>query len=121
MSYDYDAQRKMFVNFTLNAYAPQLSPDELQAFEPVLKAHIAATYTDEVLFQDFQRMAEEKRAQDLAYWESYHAADAAKKATKAHQDRLAAAYRATEVERERAEAAEDKVRELNHAMDDDSH
>jgi hypothetical protein len=54
-------------------------------------------------------------------WDKYYADEASKKATKAHQDRLAVAHRATEVERARAEEAEAKVRELNRAMDDGSH
>jgi hypothetical protein len=54
-------------------------------------------------------------------FEKYAADLAAQKATKAHQDRLADARRATEVERGRAEEAEDKVRELSRAMDDGSH
>jgi hypothetical protein len=54
-------------------------------------------------------------------WDKYYADEALKKSTKAHQNRLAVAHRATEVERGRAEEAEAKVRELNRAMDDGSH
>jgi hypothetical protein len=122
---NYEETRQLFLRNTLTALAQHHTPEELRAVEPALKEQIATTYTDESLFQDFNRMAAEKRAKEVKYWEAYYAADAAKKAaakvTAAHQDRLAAAHRATEVERERAEGAEAKVRELNNAMDDGSH
>jgi hypothetical protein len=54
-------------------------------------------------------------------WDKYAADLAAQRATTAHQNRLAAARRATEVARMHAEEAEAKVRELNRAMDDNSH
>jgi hypothetical protein len=118
---DYEETRQLFLRNTLTALAQQYTPDQLQAAEAAIKEHIATTYTDEFLFQDFNRMAAEKSAKEAAYWNEYYAADAAKKAAKTHQDRLADARRATEVERSRAEEAEDKVRELNRAMDDNSH
>jgi hypothetical protein len=68
--------------------------------EGAIKEQIYTTYTDEVLFHQFQQMAAEKRAMDEAYWNEYWAADAAKKAAakvkRDHQDRLASEKAATE-------------------------
>jgi phage portal protein BeeE len=118
---NYEETRQLFLRNTLNALAQQYAPEVMKAVQPAIKEMIDTTYTDEVLFQDFQRMATEKRAKEAAYWNEYYAADAAKKAAKTHQDRLAVAHGATEVERGRADEAEDKVRELNRVLDDGSH
>jgi hypothetical protein len=122
---NYESTRQLFLRHTLTALAQQFTSDQLQAAEGAIKEHIATTYTDEVLAAQLRQMAAEKRAKEAKYWEAYYAADAAKKAaakvTAAHQDTLAVAHRATEVERARADEAEAKVRELNRAMDDNSH
>jgi hypothetical protein len=118
---NYADTRRLFLTNTLATLAEQFPPEQLQAASAAIKEMIDSTYTDQYLFQDFNRMAAEKRAKDLAYAEQSTADLATQRATRAHQDRLTAAHRATEVERERAEALEDKVRELNRAMDDGSH
>ena len=118
---NYEDTRRLFLTNTLAALAQQFTPDQLRAAEGAIKEQIYTTYTDDVLFHQFQQMAAEKRAKDLAFAEQYTADLTAQKATKAHQNRLTAAHRATEVERSRAEEAEAKVRELNWAMDDNSH
>jgi hypothetical protein len=92
--------------------------------ERLTSAHMS-TISDEYLNAAWQQagrdIAARKAAEDLMYAEQ-HAQDlAAQKATKAHQNRLAVAHRATEVERGRAEEAEAKVRELNRVLDDGSH
>jgi hypothetical protein len=98
---NYADTRQLFLRNTLTALAQQYTPDQLKQAEAAIKEHIANTYTDEVLFQDFNRIAAEKRAKEAAYWNEYYAADAAKKAQakikRDHQDHL---------DREKAKLAE---------------
>jgi hypothetical protein len=80
-----------------------------------------STISDEYLIAAWQQAGRDIKAKQDAASEQYAQDLAAQKSTKAYQDKLAAAHLATEVERGRAEEAEAKVRELNRAMDDNSH
>lgn len=84
-----------------------------------------STVTDEALAAAWRQAGWDiaaKKAAEAAKVNAQYTADlATQRATRVHQDRLAAAHRATEAERSRAEEAEEEVRELNRAMDDNSH
>jgi hypothetical protein len=113
---NYADTRHLFLTNTLAALAQHHTPEELKAAEPLIQEHIATTYTDEVLFQDFNRMAADKRAKEAAYWNEYYAADAAKKAAaklkQVNEDKLADANKVAMTYLERAEEAEDRNESL---------
>jgi hypothetical protein len=113
---NYDETRRMFETHTLAALAQHHSPEEMKAVEPLIKEHIATTYTDEVLFRDFQRIVAEKRAKDLAYAEQLAAEQKAKATaiavTRRHTSELAEANKVAMTYQGRAEAAEAKAKGL---------
>jgi hypothetical protein len=113
---NYDDTRHLLLTNTLNALSQQHTPEEMKMVEPLIKEYIANTVTDEFLFQDFQRMAAEKRAKDLTAAEQYAEDQERQKAAavvaKGHSDRLATANKKATTYSERAEAAESKAKGL---------
>jgi hypothetical protein len=118
---NYEETRQSFVEFTLKALAKDTPQDVLEGIRPALKARFDEIYTDEVLFHQFQQQAADKRAKEAAYWNEYYVADAAKKAAKANNDKLAQKDAMIMKTRALLEEAEAKVRELNRTLDDGSH
>jgi hypothetical protein len=113
---NYNDTRRMLESHTLAALTQHHTPEEMKAVEPLIKEYIANTITDEFLFQDFNRMAAEKRAKealDAAEWARVDAArKAAAKIKRDHQDHLDREKAATAVALEEAEVWEKRSRTL---------
>jgi hypothetical protein len=112
---NYDETRRVYETFTLKALAQHHPEVPRETLEPLIKEHIATTYSDEVLAAQFRQMAAEKRAKDLAYAEQLAAEQKVKAAaavTRAHNAKLAEANKAATTYQERAETAESKAKGL---------
>jgi hypothetical protein len=90
---NYEETRHLFLTNTLTTLAQQYTPDQLQAASAAIKEHIDTTYTDEVLFQQFQAQAAQKRAKEAQELEQLAADEEAQKAaatvTAGHNAKLA--------------------------------
>jgi hypothetical protein len=88
---NYSDTRQLFLRNTLTALAKQYTPDQLQSASAAIKEHIDTTYTDQVLFQQFQAQAAEKRAKEAQELEQCAAdlqAKAAATVTAGHNAKL---------------------------------
>jgi hypothetical protein len=113
---NYDDTRRMLAQTARIALAQQLPEAPPEMIEAAIKQYMDANITDEFLFQDFERMAAEKRAKEAAEAAQWAKDQEAKKANakvkRDHEDRLAREKAATAEAIEEAEVWEKRAKTL---------